>query len=463
MKTSLQKLILLVMLFIAKSNIVHSQNWQYVGSPYINQTTSMFDYIYFADLEFNSSGDAFIGYWMYSQQLKFAKYSAGTWTQLASPGTYAVNNVDIEIKDNNYYMAYSGVRGANMYVFVKKFDGTVWNMLGDSMLLGNSGSGGHFDFLLDNNEVPTVLGVVSTPLLGEKQVMQFNGTSWVNYFTFSGSAATIFGESSSIFDSQNVLYCNTQGYVTIPTVSYYNVTHKIDAGVRTTVGDTLFGATGAHVLKFDAGGVPHLCFNNVILSKTLAYKLTGNNWVFIADTSGANLGTLLNADLSSNGKFVFNTQGAVLTKSIYIYDGNQRLSMDSLNIQGTALGSITDLVIPKNSTDVYALALEIKSNGAQDLSVLKHTIVGSNGILKLSNSNEFQVYPNPSNGMIIISSENLKDKTWVEIYDNIGKLIYTEKITQTQQSIDIGHVYKGIYLVKYFNADIQAQQKIIIE
>lgn len=463
MKTTLQKLILLVFLFIATTNIVRSQNWQYLGSPNINQTASMFDYIYFADLEFNSNGDAFVGYWMYSQQLKFAKYSAGTWTQLASPGTYPVNNVDIEVKDNNYYMAYSGVRGANMYVFVKKFDGTAWNMLGDSMLLGNSGSGGYFDFLLDNNEVPTVLGVVSTPLLGEKQVMQYNGASWVNYFTFSGSAASIFGESSSIFDSQNVLYCNTQGYVTTPTVSYYNVTHKIDAGVRTTVGDTLFGATGAHVLKFDASGVPHLCFNNVILSKTLAYKLTGNNWTIIADTAGANLGTLLNADLSSNGKFVFNTQGTVLTKSIYIYDNNQRLSMDSLNIQGTALGSIPDLVIPKNSPDVYVLALEIKSNGAQDLSVLKHTIVGSNGILKLSNSNEFQVYPNPTNGLFTINSENLMGQTWVQIYDHTGKLIYIEKITQIQQSIDLGHVCNGIYLVKYFNENIQSQLKIIIE
>jgi hypothetical protein len=133
------------------------------------------------------------------------------------------------------------------------------------------------------------LGVVSTPLLGEKQIMQFNGSSWVNYFTFSGSAATIFGESSSIFDSQNVLYCNTQGAITSTTVTYFNVTHKIDAGVRSNVGDTLFGANGAHVLKFDAAGAPHLCFQNIILAKTMAYKLTGNSWSFIADTSGSNL------------------------------------------------------------------------------------------------------------------------------------------------------------------------------
>jgi hypothetical protein len=461
MKAKLLKMALLTIIFVANIRLLNAQNWQYVGSSNLNQTTSLFEYLYFADLEINTSGEAFVGYWLYSQQLKFAMYSGGTWTQLASPGTFPVSNVDIEVKGNNYYMAYSGVRGANMYVFVKKFNGTTWNQLGDSMLLGNSGSGGHFEFILDNNEVPTVLGVVATPLLADKQIMQYNGSAWTNYFTFTGSAASIFGESSSIFDSQNVLYCNTQGYVTLPTFTYFNVTHKIDAGVRSTVGDTLFGATGAHVLKLDAAGTPHLCFNNTLLSKTMAYKLTGNNWSFTADTSGSNLGTLLNADLSSSGKFVFNTQGTVLGKSIYIYDNGARLTMDSLNIQGMTIAAITDLVIPSGSNDVYALALEIKANAAQDLSVMKHAIAGSNGITEFIGNKPFQVYPNPSSGIVSVSQANLIDNITAKFYNSLGILIHSEKITQTQQTINLGHLSKGIYLIKM--GDSQYSQKIIIE
>lgn len=43
----------------------------------VRQTTSMLDYLYFADSEFNASGDAFVGYWKYSQKLEFAKFTSG--------------------------------------------------------------------------------------------------------------------------------------------------------------------------------------------------------------------------------------------------------------------------------------------------------------------------------------------------------------------------------------------------
>lgn len=462
MKTLLLKITLLILIYVASLSRTNAQNWQYVGTPYINQTTSMFDYLYFADLEFNTAGDAFVGYWKYSQELSFAKYTSGAWSQLPSPGTFPVNNVDIEVNGNNYYIAYSGVRGANMYVFVKKFNGTSWNQIGDSLLLGNSGSGGHFDFILDNNEVPTILGVVAVPLLAEKQIMQYNGSAWVNYFTFSGSAATIFGESSTIFDAQNKLYCNTQGYVTSPTFTYFNVAHMIDAGTRTTVGDTIYTSANAIVFKLDGSGTPYLCYNNALLTKTMAYKLNGNSWNFIADTTGS-IGTLLNADLSSNGKFVFNTQGTNLRKSVYIYDNNSRLLMDSLNIQGMGIGAVTDLVIPSGSNDVYVLVLEIKSTGAQDLSVMKHAITGGNSLNEISNSNSFIVYPNPTNGIFTINQSNTQPNTMITVYDALGSMIHTAKMNQSNQKIDLSFVPKGIYFLKLSNGEFKSQQKLIID
>ena len=461
MKTLLQKITLLIIIYVASLSRANAQNWQYVGAPYINQTTSMTDYLYFADLEFNTAGDAFVGYWKYSQVLSFAKYSSGAWSQLPSPGTFPVNNVDIEVKGNNYYIAYSGVRGANMYVFVKKFNGTSWNQLGDSLLLGNSGSGGHFDFILDNNEVPTILGVVAVPLLGEKQIMQYNGSAWVNYFTFSGSAATIFGESSTIFDAQNKLYCNTQGYVTSPAFTYFNVAHMIDAGTRTTVGDTIFTSANAHVFKLDGSGTPYLCYNNALLAKTMAFKLNGNSWNSIADTTGS-IGTLLNADLSSNGKFVFNTQGTNLGKSLYIYENSTRLQMDSLNVQGM-VAAISDMVIPPGSNDVYALVLEIKANIAQDLSVMKHSITGGNSLNEISNSNSFIVYPNPTNGIFTINQSNTQPNTMITVYDALGNMIHTVKMNQSNQQIDLSFAAKGIYFLRMSNDSFQSQRKLIIE
>jgi hypothetical protein len=67
MKKHLQKITLLIIIYVASLSRANAQNWEYVGTPYINQTTSMLDYLYFADLEFNTAGDAFVGYWKYSQ------------------------------------------------------------------------------------------------------------------------------------------------------------------------------------------------------------------------------------------------------------------------------------------------------------------------------------------------------------------------------------------------------------
>jgi hypothetical protein len=462
MKNLLQKITMVTCIYVATLAPSKAQNWQYVGNPYLNQTTSMFDYLYFGDLEFNAAGDAFVGYWEYTQELRFVKYTGGAWTTLPSPGTAAVSNIDIEVKGNNYYMAYSGVRGANTYVFVKKFNGTSWQQLGDSLLLGNSGSGGYFEFLLDNNEVPTLLGVVATPLLADKQIMQFNGSAWVNYYTLIGSNPTVFQESSAIFNSQNQLFLSTQGFVTSPTVTYINIVHKIDAGVRTTVGDTLFMSSGNPILKLDGTETPHLTFNNVLLSKVMAYKLNGNAWSFIADTSGV-MHTMLNADLTSNGKMVFNTQFPSLIKSVFIYENNVKLQMDSFNIQGMGIGAITDLVIPAGSNDVYALILEIKTGGAQDFSVMKHSITGSNSLKKMDYLNTFEICPNPSNGSFTVNQNNLNPNSILSIYDPLGNLIYATKFNQTQHIINLNNAAKGLYFIKIENEEYQYQQKLIID
>ena len=241
----------LLSLFLSLSvSLSFAQGWQYVGSPNINQSSGFTTYLYFPDLEFNAAGDIFAGYWQsQANTLFFAKYNGTSWSNLPSPGNSAANYLDIEVKGNNYYMAYSSVRAGNMYVFVKQYNGTSWTQLGDSLLLGNSGSGGWFDFILDNNEVPTLLGPVNAVLLADKQMVQFTGGSWNTIYTFPGSAPTIFRENAGIFDAQNKLICATQGYVSVPTVTYFTVTHEINGGTQTTVGDTIFGPSSAHRVK----------------------------------------------------------------------------------------------------------------------------------------------------------------------------------------------------------------------
>ena len=431
-----------------------AQGWQYVGSPFINQSTGFSTFLYFPDLEFNASGDIFTGYWQsQANTLFFAKYDGVSWTKLPSPSSSSANYLDIEVKGNNYYMAYSSVRSGNMYVFVKQYNGATWTQLGDSLLLGNSGSGGWFDFVLDNNEVPTLLGTVNAVLLADKQMVQYTGGSWNVVYTFPGSAPTIFRENAGIFDAQNKLYCVTQGYVTAPTVTYYTIAHELNGGIRTAVGDTIFGPSSAHRMKI-AGGSTYLLFNESIKSEVMAYQLNGNSWSFVADTAGSAIGIMLSGDVASNGKIVYHTQNTNLDRSFYIYDNASRLSMDSINLTGTLL-TVGESVVPVGSTEVYAVVLELNAGFSQDISVVKHTITGTIGILKISDSPTLNLYPNPAGNQLNIITD--KAITKVEVLNLQGKI----QLVAEGPEVDITLLESGIYFIKAFTADGISTQKFV--
>ena len=63
MKKLLQQIKLTALIVCAISIHVTAQNWQYVGSPFINNTVGVSNSLYFADLESNTSGDLYVGYW----------------------------------------------------------------------------------------------------------------------------------------------------------------------------------------------------------------------------------------------------------------------------------------------------------------------------------------------------------------------------------------------------------------
>jgi hypothetical protein len=70
------------------------------------------------------------------------------------------------------------------------------------------------------------------------------------------------------------------------------------------------------------------------------------------------------------------------------------------------------------------------------------------GLLK----NNFKVYPNPANDIIQISAENSLLKS-VTICDIAGRVLLTKALSKQEESIDIGHFGKGMYLLKCEDKD----------
>ncbi|HBS85905.1 MAG: hypothetical protein A2W91_08880 [Bacteroidetes bacterium GWF2_38_335] len=61
-----------------------------------------------------------------------------------------------------------------------------------------------------------------------------------------------------------------------------------------------------------------------------------------------------------------------------------------------------------------------------------------------STANRFKVYPNPSSGIFYTSPENCD----IVVYDVVGKVVLTKKISMTDQLIDLSGQHPGLYFMK---------------
>jgi hypothetical protein len=84
------------------------------------------------------------------------------------------------------------------------------------------------------------------------------------------------------------------------------------------------------------------------------------------------------------------------------------------------------------------------------------------GINEVSESILFSVYPNPAQHVINLKADAKLLESAYTIYDNIGKLVLTGKITSENTVIEIGNLSGGIYLLSV-GANFNQTFKVIKE
>ena len=76
-------------------------------------------------------------------------------------------------------------------------------------------------------------------------------------------------------------------------------------------------------------------------------------------------------------------------------------------------------------------------------------------------SNDWSVYPNPSNGLFYIQLNNIDDNSTIEVYNQSGKLVKTVKnINSTILEVDLSSYSVGLYLVVFKNSNFIQTRKI---
>ena len=79
------------------------------------------------------------------------------------------------------------------------------------------------------------------------------------------------------------------------------------------------------------------------------------------------------------------------------------------------------------------------------------------------NTFNLSIYPNPSDGNFIISSkDNFLENSNLEIYDILGKQVFSRKLNNKETNINVEHLSKGIYIAKLTKDDTILNSKISI-
>lgn len=175
--------------------------------------------------------------------------------------------------------------------------------------------------------------------------------------------------------------------------------------------------------------------------------------------------------------------GTILVNDVYVIINSQSTNQDILREQDLAVANVTpmtfngddriglfkndvliDIIGDLDGTDEFALDVTLRRNSdtkgpttdyneQRDWSYYAvnttNDIGNFNGTLSVSNNNflgTFKMYPNPTNGNFV-NIETVSD-TEVIIYNALGKVVQTTRITSNKNNIDISNLSKGIYFVK---------------
>ena len=90
------------------------------------------------------------------------------------------------------------------------------------------------------------------------------------------------------------------------------------------------------------------------------------------------------------------------------------------------------------------------------------SLICENLAIPQSQEIDFQIYPNPSNGQLMITTDQ-HQKGQVQIVDLQGKVILSEPLNSGQHYMDISDISTGLYIIRIGSESNWTSQKLILE
>ncbi len=117
--------------------------------------------------------------------------------------------------------------------------------------------------------------------------------------------------------------------------------------------------------------------------------------------------------------------------------------------------------------DAYNLHCNGEPTGFYDAFLAKLDPNAVTGIEESISANSFEIFPNPSNGIINVAFMNTSSATMINVYNTAGQVVISKKINAAQglmnEQIDMSCVGKGIYLTQIISNDQVLNKRFVIE
>jgi serine protease len=302
----------------------------------------------------------------------------------------------------------------------------------------------------------SIIGAPALVLTPNTSSMCAGGSSTINatgYTTYTWNPGNLSGPSQVLSPAANQIYtvqgklgnCNGTSTAVITVTNFPVVT--ITGGTFVCVGKNItLTANGAMSYTWTAG--PMTNTNTVSPPSNATFVVTGAN---SNCTSTAAISVSVNPNptlaVSSSSNPICIGDAVNITASganTYTWNGGSQFNPIFVTPTITTQYTVTGAVNGCTSTAVFEMTVNACPNGVQTQ--------------KLSN-NELLIFPNPSTDMITISYNGKKfDYT---MYDNVGRLICSEKNVMNNAKIKVNEYAKGVYYIEVVSDGEKTRRKLI--
>ncbi len=371
----------------------------------------------------------------------------------ADTNTYIISSIEGINASTAFVTAYTKATGNKGVVYKTSNSGGTWANVAAVNMFTNTASFADFTCFTS----PLIGITLGDPVSGEYEIHRTTdgGLTWSQV-----SGANIPNPLNASEYGLTGVYTKNGNHIWFGS-NNGRVYHSSDAGLTWTVG-TITGATvGVSRLAF-RDNLNGLCiaFSGTTASPvTGLYKTTdgGSTWtnIGVSSTFGQN-------DICAiPGTSTYASCGAGTGNNIISYstdDGATWVDWGSTNIQYLNVDFVDNITGWAGTFSDQATA----SVGG----IYKYSGTATS-LIPFANKHEFNVFPNPSNGLVSFVLPAAKSGCLIEVIDILGKVVYSERMVTTnvgdKKQINLSFLSKGLYSINIKNGNESSVSKVIID